>query len=80
MFRRALVRMFESQELDCVFMETHMNPKRHLHMVYECVPMPKELGDMAPIYFKVTHTLGTNTLTIECNGSRGVLLKSPCSQ
>ncbi|KAK7171401.1 hypothetical protein R3I93_003872 [Phoxinus phoxinus] len=52
MFRRALVRMFESQELDCVFMETHMNPKRHLHMVYECVPMPKELGDMAPIYFK----------------------------
>ncbi|XP_056120109.1 CWF19-like protein 2 [Rhinichthys klamathensis goyatoka] len=52
MFRRALVRMFESQELDCVFLETHMNPKRHLHMVYECVPMPKELGDMAPIYFK----------------------------
>ncbi|XP_077063235.1 CWF19-like protein 2 [Siphateles boraxobius] len=52
MFRRALVRMFESQELDCVFLETHMNPKRHFHMVYECVPMPKELGDMAPIYFK----------------------------
>ncbi|NP_001028924.2 CWF19-like protein 2 [Danio rerio] len=52
MFRRALVRMFESQELDCVFLETHMNPKRHLHMVYECVPMPRELGDMAPIYFK----------------------------
>ncbi|XP_048016925.1 CWF19-like protein 2 [Megalobrama amblycephala] len=52
MFRRALVRMFESQELDCVFLETHMSPKRHLHMVYECVPMPKELGDMAPIYFK----------------------------
>ncbi|XP_073674389.1 CWF19-like protein 2 [Garra rufa] len=52
MFRRALVRMFESQEMDCVFLETHMNPKRHLHMVYECVPMPRELGDMAPIYFK----------------------------
>uniref|UniRef100_A0A673GFR7 CWF19-like protein 2 n=1 Tax=Sinocyclocheilus rhinocerous TaxID=307959 RepID=A0A673GFR7_9TELE len=52
MFRRALVRMFESQKLDCVFLETHMNPKRHLHMVYECVPLPRELGDMAPIYFK----------------------------
>ncbi|XP_043115429.1 LOW QUALITY PROTEIN: CWF19-like protein 2 [Puntigrus tetrazona] len=52
MFRQALVRMFESQELDCVFLETHMNPKRHLHMVYECVPLPRELGDMAPIYFK----------------------------
>uniref|UniRef100_A0A671PQT6 CWF19-like protein 2 n=1 Tax=Sinocyclocheilus anshuiensis TaxID=1608454 RepID=A0A671PQT6_9TELE len=52
MFRRALVRMFESQELDCVFLETHMNPKRQLHMMYECVPLPRELGDMAPIYFK----------------------------
>ncbi|XP_051962661.1 CWF19-like protein 2 [Xyrauchen texanus] len=52
MFRRALVQTFESQDLDCVFLETHMNPKRHLHMVYECVPLPKELGDMAPIYFK----------------------------
>ncbi|XP_055053468.2 LOW QUALITY PROTEIN: CWF19-like protein 2 [Misgurnus anguillicaudatus] len=51
-FRRALVRVFEAQDLDCVFFETHMNPKRHFHMVYECVPLPKELGDMAPIYFK----------------------------
>lgn len=45
--------MFESQELDCVFMETHMNPRRRLHMVLECIPLPRELGDMAPIYFKV---------------------------
>uniref|UniRef100_A0A4W6BST2 CWF19 like cell cycle control factor 2 n=1 Tax=Lates calcarifer TaxID=8187 RepID=A0A4W6BST2_LATCA len=44
--------MFESQELDCVFMETHMNPRRRQHMVYECIPLPRELGDMAPIYFK----------------------------
>uniref|UniRef100_A0A8C6WS24 CWF19 like cell cycle control factor 2 n=1 Tax=Neogobius melanostomus TaxID=47308 RepID=A0A8C6WS24_9GOBI len=51
-FRRALVRMFESQDLDCVFMETHMNPRRRQHMVLECIPLPKELGDMAPIYFK----------------------------
>uniref|UniRef100_A0A672FEF7 CWF19-like protein 2 n=1 Tax=Salarias fasciatus TaxID=181472 RepID=A0A672FEF7_SALFA len=52
LFRRTLVRMFESQELDCVFMETHMNPRRRHHMVLECIPLPKELGDMAPIYFK----------------------------
>ncbi|XP_056613355.1 CWF19-like protein 2 isoform X2 [Triplophysa dalaica] len=51
-FRRTLVRMFEAQDLDCVFFETHMNLKRHFHMVYECVPLPKELGDMAPIFFK----------------------------
>ncbi|XP_061538456.1 CWF19-like protein 2 isoform X2 [Phycodurus eques] len=52
LFRRSLVRMFESQELDCVFMETHMNPRRRQHMVLECIPLPRELGDMAPIYFK----------------------------
>ncbi|KAG7226012.1 hypothetical protein INR49_018622 [Caranx melampygus] len=53
----ALVRMFESQELDCVFMETHMNPRRRQHMVLECIPLPRELGDMAPIYFKVPRGL-----------------------
>ncbi|XP_013869501.1 CWF19-like protein 2 [Austrofundulus limnaeus] len=52
LFRRALVQMFESQELDCVFMETHMNLRRRQHMVLECIPLPRELGDMAPIYFK----------------------------
>ncbi|KAM6931745.1 CWF19-like protein 2 [Lycodopsis pacificus] len=52
LFRRTLVRMLESQELDCVFMETHMNPRRRQHMVLECIPLPRELGDMAPIYFK----------------------------
>ncbi|KAG9265288.1 CWF19-like protein 2 [Astyanax mexicanus] len=51
-FRRALVRVFEAQDLDCVFLETHMNPKRRLHLLYECVPLPRELGDMAPVYFK----------------------------
>ncbi|XP_057695710.1 CWF19-like protein 2 [Corythoichthys intestinalis] len=52
LFRRSLVRMFESQELDCVFMEMHLNPRRRQHMVLECIPLPRELGDMAPIYFK----------------------------
>ncbi|KAF3692870.1 CWF19-like protein 2 [Channa argus] len=52
LFRQTLVRMFESQELDCVFMETHMNLRRKQHMVLECIPLPRELGDMAPIYFK----------------------------
>ncbi|XP_061781391.1 CWF19-like protein 2 [Nerophis lumbriciformis] len=52
LFRRSLVRMFESQDMDCVFMETHLNPRRRQHMVLECIPLPRELGDMAPIYFK----------------------------
>ncbi|XP_017346471.1 CWF19-like protein 2 isoform X2 [Ictalurus punctatus] len=51
-FRKSLVQMFQSLGLDCVFLETHRNPKKRMHMLYECVPLPRELGDMAPIYFK----------------------------
>lgn len=45
--------MFEAKDLDCVFLETNMSMKKRYHMVYECIPLPKEVGDMAPIYFKV---------------------------
>ncbi|NXU55674.1 C19L2 protein, partial [Turnix velox] len=51
-FRNALVKMFEAKGLDCVFLETNMSMKKRYHMVYECIPLPKEVGDMAPIYFK----------------------------
>ncbi|GCB73693.1 hypothetical protein scyTo_0002774 [Scyliorhinus torazame] len=52
LFRKALVKMLEDKGLDCVFFETNMHLKKRFHMVYECIPLPKELGDMAPIYFK----------------------------
>ncbi|XP_064433584.1 CWF19-like protein 2 isoform X2 [Mirounga angustirostris] len=52
MFRKSLVKMFEDKGLDCIFLETHMGMKKHCHMVYECIPLPKEVGEMAPIYFK----------------------------
>ncbi|XP_006151005.1 CWF19-like protein 2 isoform X2 [Tupaia chinensis] len=52
MFRKSLVKMFEDKGLDCVFLETNMSMKKQYHMVYECIPLPKEVGDMAPIYFK----------------------------
>ncbi|NXX68855.1 C19L2 protein, partial [Spizella passerina] len=52
MFRNALVKMFEAKDMDCVFLETNMSMKKRYHMVYECIPLPKEVGDMAPIYFK----------------------------
>ncbi|XP_051842881.1 CWF19-like protein 2 isoform X2 [Antechinus flavipes] len=51
-FRKALVKMFEDKELDCIFLETNMNMNKRYHMVYECIPLPKDVGDMAPIYFK----------------------------
>ena len=51
-FRRCLTQMFEQRDEDCVFMETCMGLHRFPHMALECVPMPREVGDMAPIYFK----------------------------
>ncbi|OQV16553.1 CWF19-like protein 2 [Hypsibius exemplaris] len=51
-FRRALVQMFEKNEEDCVFVETAMDLKRHPHMTWECIPLDKETGSMAPMYFK----------------------------
>ncbi|XP_051011824.1 CWF19-like protein 2 [Acomys russatus] len=51
-FRKSLVKMFEDKGLDCVFLEANMGMKKQYHMVYECIPLPKEMGDMAPIYFK----------------------------
>ncbi|XP_053564539.1 CWF19-like protein 2 isoform X2 [Bombina bombina] len=52
MFRKALVKMFEARDLDCVFIESNIIVKKRFHLVYECIPLPKEAGDMAPIYFK----------------------------
>ncbi|XP_073469230.1 CWF19-like protein 2 isoform X2 [Aquarana catesbeiana] len=52
MFRKALVKMFAEKGLDCVFLETNINMKKRFHLVYECIPLPKETGEMAPIYFK----------------------------
>ncbi|XP_061174042.1 CWF19-like protein 2 [Saccostrea echinata] len=52
MFRKALTRMFESMDQDVVFMETCMGLRYHPHMLIECIPMEKETGDLAPIYFK----------------------------
>jgi hypothetical protein len=45
--------MFESHDQDVVFMETSMHLKHFPHTAIECCPLERELGDMAPIYFKV---------------------------
>ena len=52
MFRKALVKMYEADDRDCVFYETAMGLKGHPHMVLECVPLPREMGEFAPMYFQ----------------------------
>jgi len=51
-YRKALVKMFQAQGEDCVFIETAMGFKRHPHMVIECIPLDEEMGSMLPMYFQ----------------------------
>lgn len=50
--RKALVKMFQSQVKDVIFFECAMGLHHFPHMYIECVPLPKEEGEMTPIYFK----------------------------
>ncbi|XP_050511851.1 CWF19-like protein 2 homolog isoform X2 [Diabrotica virgifera virgifera] len=50
--RKALVRLFKEQDEDVIFFESAKGLHRFPHMVIECIPVPKEEGDLAPIYFK----------------------------
>ena len=52
-FRSALTRMFAANDdMDCVFFECAKGLKKHPHMIIECVPLPRDLGDTAPMYFQ----------------------------
>ncbi|XP_028400015.1 CWF19-like protein 2 [Dendronephthya gigantea] len=51
-FKKGLTKMFEEMGKDVVFMEMNRSLHRKRHMMIECVPVDKEVGDMAPIYFK----------------------------
>ena len=51
-FRKGLTRMFSDHDMDAVFFETYSSSKRKAHMYIECVPVPKEDGMLAPMYFK----------------------------
>lgn len=51
-FRKALVNMFAATDEDVIFFETAVHINRFPHMYLTCVPLPKEQGDLAPIYFK----------------------------
>ncbi|XP_050433202.1 CWF19-like protein 2 [Adelges cooleyi] len=51
-FRKSLTSMFKDQDEDIVFFESAMQLNNMPHMVWNCVPVPIEIGDTAPIYFK----------------------------
>jgi hypothetical protein len=51
-FRRALVKMFNSKRMDCVFFEQYSLNKKYSHLIIECIPLDMSVSSMAPIYFK----------------------------
>ena len=53
-FRKALTSMFEDEDdgNDCIFFESALRLKKHPHMLLECVPIPREIGETAPMYFQ----------------------------
>ncbi|XP_065059112.1 CWF19-like protein 2 [Rhopilema esculentum] len=76
-FKKSVVKMFAEREEDVVFLETVKNFKRQHHMVIECIPVPKEVGDLAPIYFKKAieeseSEWSQNKKLVEVTKSRGI--------
>ncbi|CAK5077105.1 unnamed protein product [Meloidogyne enterolobii] len=51
---KSLVNMWreDEEDQDCVFFENARDIHEQKHMSIECVPLPREIGDLSPIYFK----------------------------
>lgn len=55
LFQKSLVKMFKKQKRDIIFFELAMEFKKQRHTFIECVPLPLDLAQEAPVYFKVTN-------------------------
>lgn len=51
-FMKSLTRLYHDQGRDVVFYENAANPGRKLHAAMNAVPIPFELGDTAPAFFR----------------------------
>ena len=51
-FQKGLTRMFSDHGSDVVFTESYMSAAKRSHAYLECIPIPKEQGDVVPMYFK----------------------------
>ena len=51
-FQKGLARMFADRDMDVIFTEIFSHSKGKSHMYIECIPLPKDEGSLAPMYFK----------------------------
>jgi hypothetical protein len=68
-FKSALVKMFNSRNRDCVFIEQFNASKKYAHMSIECLPLDRQVSNMAPIYFKVSSLILELLEIITCGKS-----------
>ena len=59
---KCLMRMCAEEDKGVVFYETVINIKWQKHTVIECVPLPWDLFEQVPAYFKVRITTSTTIL------------------
>lgn len=52
--KRKVRKMFTEENLYPIFFEVYKRRCKFSHMQLECVPLPKEIGELAPVYFKVS--------------------------
>ena len=53
--------MFMKENLYPIFFEVYVKRHKFSHMQLKCIPLPKEIGELAPIYFKVNTSLHYNS-------------------
>lgn len=51
-FMKSLIRLYHEQGREVVFYENAAAPQRHLHAALVAVPIPWDLGDTAPAFFR----------------------------
>ncbi|XP_011874812.1 PREDICTED: CWF19-like protein 2 [Vollenhovia emeryi] len=51
-FKGKLVKMFMEEGLYPIFFEVYKRRCKFSHMQLECIPLPKEIGELGPVYFK----------------------------
>ncbi|XP_018052966.1 PREDICTED: CWF19-like protein 2 isoform X2 [Atta colombica] len=51
-FKRKLTKMFTDEDFYPIFFEMYKTHSKFSHMQLECIPLPKKIGELSPIYFK----------------------------
>jgi hypothetical protein len=46
--------MFINENLYPIFFEVYKKRQKCSHMQLQCIPLSKEIGELAPLYFKVS--------------------------